>query len=84
MRNYATADIADEVDAIVRSVMRSVAGRGDRLASLTLAGGPSRCGPDVTLRLQRHLSEVGIDFVDIRTVPSEGPLRLVATEFEPW
>ena len=80
-----TDEWTEHLDELARSIARIVAAREGRLCGLTLAVPEPLVGVALDQRLQERLSYIGVDFVDIRTVPaSAGRMRLVSTEFEPW
>ena len=74
-----TADIG----ALARCVAALCETRPDRLATLTIAAPARLLGPELVRTIEVHLTDFGLDFIDIRLVPGDY-VELLRSEFEAW
>ena len=72
----------EEIEALVQTILSMSKDHAGRLASVVVAVPNTDDYPRSPRSIEKALSDVGMDFVDVRLHRSTGPLRLLSAEFE--
>ena len=74
--------LSEQLDQLAAEVSCIVGRHPGRLVALTVAVPPPLTSPGFEREVERHLCEVGLDFIDVQLTPNPGPLRVLTAEFE--